>query len=581
MFMRILAVPFAILVFNALSALAASSLESDYLTAVRAVDQELIRGEGMRGCPGTDLVLTCGDRKCDAAAGETAESCPSDCISAPVRSYNQQTLCSEVQKVHSPGTAEELRDILAASLHAGQKIRVVGRLHSANSQLCTPGVVISTERFNRIQGLEKLEGRDVVSVDAGVTMEVLTEWLHERGKSLGFAIMGFRGVSIGGAVATGSHGSSTAHPAILSSRVLAVEMIDGRGRLLRVDSKGVRVVAGEAMPAVESVPAGDWLKAVRAHLGSLGAITRLWLAVESQFNLDVRVTNHSDDILFGKPDALLSQVRDCDYGQFNWFPGTEKVIKTCGKKTFRNADPGAQNVLLDPMVPESFIKPVKKILQYGACHPFLNCLVEKARHATFVFQPPFEKLNAKGELERTNELIGPSHRVMSSVLTRHQDGFFQMDWEIAVPASKAQAAIQEVKRFARERKICLPLVGVFIRFAPSEDASLLAHTTALGDFKKGEPVVFIEMPVYLPTAFPKEMATDYDAKYEDFARLMIERFSGRAHWGKNRDWVFELQRERGTFGANLERFRKVMRALDPQGVFQNEFARQAGLSLGN
>jgi FAD/FMN-containing dehydrogenase len=89
------------------------------------------------------------------------------------------------------------------------------------------------------------------------------------------------------------------------------------------------------------------------------------------------------------------------------------------------------------------------------------------------------------------------------------------------------------------------------------------------------------MPVYLPTAFPKEMANEYDSRYEDFARLMIERFSGRAHWGKNRDWAFELHRERGTYGSNLERFRKVMRALDPAGVFQNEFARQAGLSLGN
>jgi FAD/FMN-containing dehydrogenase len=581
MFTRILAVPFAVLVLASSSDLAASTQESEYQSAVRAVDQELMRVEGTRGCPGTDLVLTCGDRKCDASLGETQGNCPSDCISAPVRSYNQQTLCSEVQKVHTPETAEELRDVLASALHAGQKVRVVGRLHSANSQLCTPGVVISTERFNRIQGLEKLEGQDVVSVDAGVTMEVLTEWLHERGKSLGFAIMGFRGVSIGGAVATGSHGSSAVHPAILSSRVLAVEMIDGRGRLLRVDAKGVRLLTGGSILATASVPAEDWLKAVRAHLGTLGAVTRLWLAVESQFNLDVRVTNHSDDILIGKSDALLAQVKDCDYGQLNWFPGTEKVIKTCGKKTFRNADSGAQNVLLNPTVPESFIKPVKKVLQYGACHPFLNCLVEKARHATFVFQPPFEKLNEKGEVERTREVIGPSNRMMSSVLTRHQDGFFQMDWEIAVPASKAQAAIEEVRRFARERKICLPLVGVFIRFAPSEDASLLAHTTAHGDFKKGEPVVFIEMPVYLPTAFPKEMANEYDSRYEDFARLMIERFSGRAHWGKNRDWAFELHRERGTYGSNLERFRKVMRALDPAGVFQNEFARQAGLSLGN
>ena len=121
-------------------------------------------------------------------------------------------------------------------------------------------------------------------------------------------------------------------------------------------------------------------------------------------------------------------------------------------------------------------------------------------------------------------------------------------------------------------------MGVFIRFAPSEDATILAHTTSMGDFKPGEPAVFIEMPVYLPTAFPKEMAADYDSKYEDFARLLIEKFSGRAHGGKNRDWTFSWQAERGMYGSNLARFRKVLGALDPNGVFQNEFSRQVGLT---
>jgi FAD/FMN-containing dehydrogenase len=121
-------------------------------------------------------------------------------------------------------------------------------------------------------------------------------------------------------------------------------------------------------------------------------------------------------------------------------------------------------------------------------------------------------------------------------------------------------------------------VGVFIRFAPAEETTLLAHTVAKGEFKPGEPAVFIEMPVYLPTAFPSEMAAAYDKKYEDFARLLIEKFSGRAHWGKNRDWVFEWQTERGMYGDHLARFRQVQAELDPNGVFQTAFGEKAGFS---
>ena len=45
------------------------------------------------------------------------------------------------------------------------------------------------------------------------------------------------------------------------------------------------------------------------------------------------------------------------------------------------------------------------------------------------------------------------------------------------------------------------------------------------------------MPVYLPTGFSKERLAKYEKSYEDFARMLVEKFDGRAHWGKNRDWV--------------------------------------------
>ena len=111
----------------------------------------------------------------------------------------------------------------------------------------------------------------------------LAEWLHARGKSLGYALMGFRLPTIGGAVATGSHGSSPKWDAVLASRVRWIELVDSAGNL-RTFSKG-------------TTPETQW-RALTANAGMLGMVTRLRLAIEPQFELRVQVTYHDEGALF-------------------------------------------------------------------------------------------------------------------------------------------------------------------------------------------------------------------------------------------------------------------------------------------
>ena len=76
----------------------------------------------------------------------------------------------------------------------------------------------------------------------------------------------------------------------------------------------------------------------------------------------------------------------------------------------------------------------------------------------------FKKENKKGKLKPTHEAVGYSHKITSSAFTDKAQGFFQMDWEIAVPASKLQEALLAVNELVEKQKVCLPLIGVFIRF---------------------------------------------------------------------------------------------------------------------
>lgn len=516
-------------------------------------------------CPGFQIVKSCGNWKCEEELGENLNTCPSDCIKAPVRSYNQITLCKDVQKIFRPHNYDEVKAAILYAQENNLRVRVIGQMHSATDILCNSGVVITTENLNKIYGIEKFEGVETVRTDAGVIIYDLADWLHEKNKSLGFPLMGFRGVSMAGASATGSHGSSPKHTAIISNTIASMKVMDFEGKITEYSEK--------------TTETNKW-KALKASLGMLGVILEMRFKIQPQFNLDVAITYHEDTKLL-EDKGIIEIVKECDYGQLNWFPGVGKFVKTCGVKTSQAADPGATNSLLDPMVPNFFVKPVKQILQLGACNKGVACLMEKARWAMMKSQPPLLKLNDKGKLKPAHRVVGPSHRMISSRLTEHQNGFFQMDWEIVVPASQAQTALYRIYDHLKKNKVCLPLVGVFIRYAPAEDQTLIAHTVAQGEFAKNEPAVFMEIPVYLPTAFSKEKMDEYEKPYVEFAKFLIEEFHGRPHWGKNRQWSFDLQKQLNGYGDNMTKFKEIVSELDPYGTFANKFGAAMGLEWNN
>jgi len=75
-----------------------------------------------------------------------------------------------------------------------------------------------------------------VMFEAGVKLGDLYEYLAQKGYTLGFAFPYCHGLTIGGLLSTGSHGSSRVHPAISSQRVISMNVVNGRGDLVHIDS---------------------------------------------------------------------------------------------------------------------------------------------------------------------------------------------------------------------------------------------------------------------------------------------------------------------------------------------------------
>lgn len=454
----------------------------------------------------------------------------------------------------------------------------------------------------------------------------LENFLDQNGLSIGFAVPGFRDPTVGGAIATGTHGSSPTNPSVISTRVRSLLLVTSKGELQEFSET--------------TTPATTW-KAVRTSLGFLGVVVQLRLAVEPAFNLRATVRWYGiHDILYpGAPHApsifaSLQYGATCDWGEMVWFPHEGRddapVAVICETRTDRavqdQPNSPAENQLLFPAFSNDADKAGRysDLLQADACNggnP--SCGMEYTRHEVLRYWiPPFSNSDcgsgyckvakdSPSGLMTTSEAAGAAfscggyigadntsdcwvdltgrwHRMMSSEIPPVPDRPFERDWEIFIPGQFAQAALKMAQSYFQTHRpdgvhgICLPLIGIFIRFAPPEDGTLIAHTVnegVFGNSPTGGNVagMFFEMPVFIPKGIKCADLARYEKVYSDLAEKLVTDFGGRGHWGKNRRSLFQLQRRLGTYGDNIKQFREVVKQMDPKGMFANQFGVDIGL----
>ena len=278
------------------TARASESNIQNYQEAVDEVNIQLERKEkGLFACPGTKLVITCGNKLCEPHLGEADNNCAADCRkNVSVRSYNNITLCTGYTEVQIPHTTQEVADLVKKARSLGMKVRAIGASHSATEVMCSEGLLVPMEKLNRVLGISTIGNVKVVEAQAGITVFELSEWLHDRGYALdGLPHMGFRDVTIGGALATGSHGSSPKHHGVISNIVEAIEFVDGLGK---------------AQYLKKNSSDKNTFKALSASLGLLGIVTKVKFRIQKQFNLAVNVTYHSDDQILKKAYSMRLKI---------------------------------------------------------------------------------------------------------------------------------------------------------------------------------------------------------------------------------------------------------------------------------
>jgi len=192
---------------------------------------------------------------------------------------------------------------VVAAVRSGGQLLALGSAHSFSSVAATPGRHIATGDLPPDISFDD----DTVTVGAGTTYAVLGQRLHEHGRALA-AMASLPHITVGGAIATGTHGSGDSI-GTLSSAVTGLEIVTASGDVRWVDD--------------EDADFAGWVVA----LGALGIVTRVRLATEPTYDvtqsvytgldLDV-VAEHFDDV-FSAATSVSVFTRWRPYADCQWW----------------------------------------------------------------------------------------------------------------------------------------------------------------------------------------------------------------------------------------------------------------------
>ena len=310
----------------------------------------------------------CGDGKCVPQIGETSQTCPLDCKGAKIRSYNHQALCDKTKYIHEPQSIDEVSKLLKSIYESSDsKVRFVGALHTTNTLICSDGYTISSKNISKLSDVKIIEenGETLVSTPGGIKLGTLGDHLAKNGYSLGFAYPMYRGVTIAGLLATGSHGSSRKHTAVSSQNIREISITDGTGEK--------HIITKENNP--------ELFRAAKVNLGMLGFVYNIKIKITPLFNIKMNVKKVENFV------TKYKQVKwggPCDFEILKWYPSINNAVKICGTKTNEKSYFGAESVAFGKdennyMFPrEKWI--VKKALSLARQHPFVANYLIKASY---------------------------------------------------------------------------------------------------------------------------------------------------------------------------------------------------------
>ncbi|HEU4727250.1 MAG TPA: D-arabinono-1,4-lactone oxidase [Kofleriaceae bacterium] len=399
---------------------------------------------------------------------------------------------------HAPSQEDELCELVRGA--AGRTVRAVGAGHSWSPIAAPEQLAVTLDRFAGVVRCDAAQ----VTVRGGTRLGDLNAALAAEARAL--PIVGsIAAQSVAGMIATATHGSSLVH-GNLSSLVQRIRLIDGRGEPHELAGDDPR------------------LDGARVHLGALGIVTEMTLAIGPAFQLAETV----EPMPIGDVPAALAEIaRSAEYVKVWWMPHTPHAAvlryARTDEPTSTRPDPARQRRRDDRL--HTWLFPT--LLRLTGIRPLVA---------------PVSRAVARSFLQPRR--VGPSTLMLSTPMpARHREA------EAAVPLDRAGEALDRIVRaIDRDRLVVNFLLEV--RFVRGDRGWMSpaygADTCQIGAYCHGS----------------------YSDRYFAAFWREMRALGARPHWGKEHDHTADEVRAAWPLAG---KFAALRDQLDPDRVFASAY----------
>ena len=241
-----------------------------------------------------------------------------------------------------PTTEEEIVHAVATAVKNKQKIKVSTKSSHTITKLACPGttnstsgsgdgVIISTTNYASIVHFD-IPGM-TVTAQSGILMHDLIEAIGNQNLALPFSPY-WNAVTLGGSLATGSHGSSHF----------------GKGGAIHEYVIGLRLVIpatvseGFAKVVALTLDDGDLMNAAKVSLGVLGVVSTVTLQLQALFKRNLTLEYADTDA--GLEDKIFQVADTVEFGDVTWFPSLHQVVYRIDQRASESAPGDGVNKFL-------------------------------------------------------------------------------------------------------------------------------------------------------------------------------------------------------------------------------------------
>ena len=416
-------------------------------------------------------------------------------------SWNEN-LSYAYENLYQVSTEEELSKAIAQS----DEIRFFGTKQSSADIAAGSASLIDMRSYNKI--LATSDAEKLITVQSGVVLVDLIEAVEAKGWCIP-CLPDINTVTVGGALATGTHGTSGK---LLSEYLYSCSLVLADGTVKQISSQD------------------DLMNAVRVSIGVLGVFSELTFKCEELYTLHLKEGPEKDKVWLNN---IESDLKKYDFLRVLWLPHTGKGYSIKGSKIKSDQEIKENN---GPGYLK-YRRTASKIL-YKRTHqfPWFTSIANKLLYLGFFRS----KKEHKGSLYQ-------------ATVTKSRGSTLELaEWTIGI--SKFPAVFKELKTtinsWSNKAFIHIPMDVRFVQ----RDKSWLSYA-------------YNEDVVTMGCVCRNASAAD---QYEAFKAVedIFIKYGGRPHWGKR---FLAKDKELAQLYPKWNDFKQLRKELDPTNKFLNNY----------